>query len=244
MMTERLKKRIIGAEETIRKGLVETSKPYLSCSWGKDSITLLSLVQETCGIERIAVVFMNSGYDLPELYSTRDRLLKEWHITNYHEIKSPIDYVTLLAQYGLRNITRTDQQQRDVVKIIKKDNITKWAEENGYNGFLWGMRSDESVGRKMYFRKFGAVHTLRGFVRISPLMNWTQQDVWQYIEDRSIPYPAFYDKNDLLDRKEIRSSGWLTADGAQRGRIVWLKSHYPDQYAEFARLFPEVKHYV
>jgi phosphoadenosine phosphosulfate reductase len=192
----------------------------------------------------IMIVFMNSGYDLPDLYETRDRVLKEWRIENYTEIPSPIDYISLLEQYGMRNINRTEEQQKEVVQLIKKDNIAGWARKEGYDGFFWGMRCDESVGRKIYLRKNGAIHAIAGITRVSPLMNWSNDDVWQFINEVKIPYPAFYDKTDLITKKEIRSSGWLTTDGAHRGRIIWLKTHYPIQYHELLRRFPEVKQYV
>lgn len=242
MITNRLRYRIHESIQIIENGAAKISKPYISCSWGKDSLTLLKLTLQVK--PDVMVVFMNSGYDLPDLYDTRDKLLKQWHIENYTEIPSPIDYISLFEQYGMRNIDRTEEGQKEVVRIIKKDNITEWARANGYDGFFWGMRCDESVGRKIYLRKRGAIHTVGGMTRVAPLANWSGDDVWQFIEEVKIPYPAFYDKTDLIAKKEIRSSGWLTCDGAHRGRIIWLKTHYPIQYHELARRFPEVRNYV
>ena len=238
-----LKRKIARSLKIIREGFKRSKNPYLSCSWGKDSILTLFLTHFIK--PNIHVVFMNSGYDLPELYKTRDLLLKKLKIKHYTELSSPIDYISLITKYGMRNINRSDKQQKKILELIKKNNIDDWAIENGFDGFVWGMRAQESVGRKIYLSKFGPIHRAKnGLVRITPLIWWTTDEVWDAIHELELPYPKFYDYTDLLDRNDIRSSGWLTTDGATRGRIVWLKVHYPEQFNELAKRFPEVRSYV
>lgn len=235
--------RLEKCRQTIRHGLEVMQKPYLSCSWGKDSVLTLWLVRQVN--ESIPVVFMDSGYAFPETYQLRDRLLAEWNIQNYIEIPPNIDYFDLCQIYGLPGIDRTDATQKKVVDLLKKNKANSWAQGHGYDGHFWGLRADESRGRRVLLRKNGLLYQGKtGLWRCSPIGWLSTREVWDIIFEQEIPYSGIYDRTQLIPREKIRNSGWLTTDGAADGRIVWLKRHYPELYFRLVAEFPQVKSYT
>lgn len=217
-------------------------QPYLSCSWGKDSVFLLWCllkIQPT-----IPVVYMNSNYAFPETYALRDRLVKEWDL-NYIELPAAVDYKDIITEFGLPDVTRTKAQQKTVVDILKKKHANSWSHEHGYDGNFWGIRADESRARAQLIRHKGDIFRAKdGLWRCSPLAHVSIRELWMMIDHYRVPYSAVYNKTLLFPREHIRNAGWLTTDGAAHGRIAWLKYYYPDYYRELAIAHPEIRSYT
>lgn len=228
--------------DIIERGLLEMRQPYLSCSWGKDSLVLL---WATLRVQpKIPVVFMNSNYAFPETYALRDRIVEEWNL-NYIELPPAADYLQIISEFGLPDINRTQAAQKKVVQIIKKSRANNWALQNGYDGHLWGIRADESRARKNMIEHKGTLfRSKEGIWRCSPLAHIRLRTLWQMIDYYRIPYSAVYDKTLFFPRESIRNAGWLTTDGAAHGRLAWLKHYYPEKYRYLADLSPEVRSYT
>jgi phosphoadenosine phosphosulfate reductase len=239
----RFKKRIMAAQNIIFEGIDAIRKPYLSCSFGKDSVVLLHLVLPY--MPNIPVVFINSGYCFPDTYEVRDCFARDYNI-NLVEIAQPYDYLEIIEQYGLPD-DRTGTQQAKVVKLLKKDMANEWAKESGYDGNFWGIRKEESNGRRVMLNNRGALFYAKDadLWRCSPLADWKWEDVWAYIHTYDVPYSQIYNKHGFCDPRQIRNSSWVTTDGAaQNGRVVWLKYYYPELFYKLAEQRPEIRRYT
>ncbi len=129
---------------------------------------------------------------------------------------------------------------------LKKTSSERWAESYGFNGVFLGLRKEESQGRQMSLTIRSPIYQMKsGFWKCCPLANWTGKDVWAYIISKDLVYPEFYNFTALGDSREwIRSASWVTTDGANKGRLVWLKYYYPQYYRQLLREFPEVGRYA
>jgi phosphoadenosine phosphosulfate reductase len=237
------KRRVAEAKKIIAKGLRTMRAPYVSCSFGKDSVVLLHLVlqQAPC----IPVVFINSNYCFPDTYEVRDRFVQEYDI-NLVEIKQPHDYMQIISQYGLPD-DRTPSQQAKVVQLLKKDVANQWAHDNGCDGHFWGLRKEEAQGRRWLLNTRGPLFWAKAakLWRCSPLANWTWDDIWAYIFKHDLPYSAIYEKDKFCDPRQIRNTSYITTDGAAlNGRVAWLKYYYPDLFSRLEVELPELRQYV
>jgi len=236
-------RRVNDARHIVSEALQVIKNPYLSCSFGKDSVALLHLVlQQDPGIP---VVFINSGYCFPDTYEVRDAFIRD-HGINLVEIQQPHDYMEIVDQFGLPD-DRAQAQQDKVVRLLKKDLANQWAKENGHDGHFWGMRKEESSGRRVLLNNRGTLFYAQaaGLWRCSPLANWRWEDIWAYIHTFDVPYSKIYERAGFCDPKQIRNTSWITTDGAaQNGRVAWLKYYYPELYASLADKFPEIKKYT
>jgi len=238
------KRRVNDSAEIIEQALAKDVKWYIACSFGKDSICLLDLAIKIK--PDLPVLHMDSGYCFPETYETRDYYMKQYNL-NLTVLPATIDYFELMHQFGMPGISRTKSQQIKVVKMIKKDHPAEWAKKHGLSGVFMGLRKDESNGRRYTLNIRSPIYqTGDGMWKCCPLANWTIKDVWAYIITNNLKYPAFYDYTGIpgYDREWIRNSSWCTTDGAERGKIVWLRKYYPELYRRLIKEFPITKNYV
>jgi phosphoadenosine phosphosulfate reductase len=221
--------------DTIEAGLKQLNNPYFSISWGKDSILLLYFVKQ---IEpNIKCVYLNSGYALPDTYEIRDKLVIAWNL-NYAEIKS--DY------FAIKDFKppdqRTKQEQNKYVDILKKIPFDNYAKSNNHDGNFWGLRAVESVGRKHLMKTRGLLFKAKsGFWRCSPIGWVTNEELWYFFDKFNIPINSIYTKTKFYDKNQIRNTGWLSTDGEDRGRIIWLRHYYPQYYKNLIQMYPYLR---
>jgi phosphoadenosine phosphosulfate reductase len=236
------KNKVQQSKEIIKKALEITEKWVISCSFGKDSIVLLDLVYH---IKPCKVIMSDSGYQLPETYKTREEVEKKFKFKTLI-LPQLMPFEQFLKEFGLPGINRTEAQHKKVVEATKKHRLDDFAKENGAKGIFWGLRAEESRGRKMLLGKH---HTYYNNSRdtwfSAPLYNWTANDIWAYIISNDLPYPEFYDYQDCGKTRDwIRNTSWTSTDGANEGRIIWLKKHYPQLYLRLEKEFPEIRQYL
>lgn len=239
-----INKKLIKAYSIVEECFNTYEKPYISCSWGKDSSLTMYIVTQL--YPDTPVVFMDSGYAMSDTYKFRDWYLENVGIKNYHEVKCPEDYIELNLKYGLPSIDRTQSDHEKVKTIIKKDVLDDFAKEQGWDCCIWGIRAEETVGRRALLRQRGLLYESNGIGKCSPIGWWKGREVWEAIDSLNIPYNPLYDKEmpPFFTRSTNKNSGWLTTDKANQGRLVWLKRFYPQEYEDIRRLFPEVSNYV
>lgn len=224
----------------IEQGLSNYNAPYVSMSWGKDSILLYHLIQLID--KTIPVIFVDSGYCLPDTYIIRDKLLKIWKPI-YHELKQPTDYVELSKVIGLPH-ERDSSVQGKAVKILKKSFLDEFALDNSLDLCFWGIRTDESKGRFRMFRKNGYFITSTEVHKCHPIALLTQQQLWYFYDKFNIPKNEIYNKTKFLKPFQIRNTGWVSTDGANQGRLQWLRYYYPEHYIKLQKEFPTIKRNV
>lgn len=237
-------RKLIKAYEVLEECYSRYSAPYVSCSWGKDSSLVMYLVTQVN--PDTPVVFMNSGYMMSDTYKFRDWYLENVGIKNYYEVPCPEDYIKINLQYGLPSIDRTQSDHEKVKKIIKSDVLDEFAKSKGWDCCIWGIRAEETKGRAVLLRNRGLIYDSNGIGKCSPIGWWKAKEVWEAIDALKIPYNPLYDKvmPPFFTRETNKNSGWLTTDKATRGRLVWMKKFYPEEYEKIEKLFPEVRNYV
>lgn len=229
------------AKEIIVESMKIAKKPFLSMSWGKDSAFLLFLFKEM-NID-IDVIFLNSNYCCPDTYEYRDRIIKEWNIQKYIELKQEIDYMDLCKEFGLPS-ERTKQEEKKVRQKIKIDTLNDYAINNNYDLCFWGIRMDESKGRKYFVLRYGDITTNQQVNKSSPIARIKLNELFYFYDYYNIPLNPIYTKTKFLKREQIRNSGWISILGAENGKVKWLQYYYPEQFQKLVKEFPEVRKYV
>ncbi len=191
------------------------------------------------------VIWKAFPHEIPGQSDYRQLILKEWGIGNYIEVGggSLKDHIDFYKTHGLTGINEHDHE--GVVNKIKKNVLDSYALSNGFDGSFWGLRADESKGRRVLLRSRGELFKTKiGLWRCSPMAFWTGSDIWQFIDYYKIPYNPLYDNTKFSTRENIRNIGWLSTDGAERGRIVWLKHYYPSVFNMLSKEFPIIRSYT
>ncbi len=223
-------------DESLAKG-----RMLVSSSWGKDSVAMCGLVVEHVGTTDI--LHLASPYSLPGYDETVEHFSKVARVHTVQAARSLTEYIELCRDVGLPH-ERTASDQNRVVGSIKRTPGAKFAEEHGFDVVALGMRIEEKGQRAKVLRYRGPIYQLAsGMWRSNPIAYWKPMDVWAFIVSRDLPYNRRIYDSETHDqtRETIRNTGWLSTDGAERGRIAWLREHFPEQYEALRTSFPQVE---
>jgi sulfate adenylyltransferase subunit 2 len=189
-----------------REVAAELERPVLLFSGGKDSIVLLRLAEKAFRPGRFPfpIMHVDTGHNFPEVIEFRDRLidtLGERLIVA--SVQDSIDKGRVAEETGPR-ASRNRLQTTTLLDAI---------EEHGFDSAFGGARRDEERARAkervFSFRDdFGQWDPKRQrpelwalfngrirkgeHVRVFPISNWTELDVWQYIATEKLEVPSIY----------------------------------------------------
>jgi sulfate adenylyltransferase subunit 2 len=189
-----------------REVVAQFEKPVLLFSGGKDSITLVRLAQKAFYPAKIPFPLMHidTGHNFPETIEFRDRLAKELSVDLIvRNVQDNIDSGRVkeeTGRYASRNILQTETlldaieefgfdaciggARRDEEKARAKERIFSVRDDFGQ----W----DEKNQRPEVFDMLNGKIDLGQNVRVFPISNWTELDVWSYIKQENIEIPSIY----------------------------------------------------
>lgn len=213
----------------------------VATSWGKDSVALADLALETLG--PVPLLHLASSYRLPGWEPVAAHFVARTIVHEVEPRRSLAETIAWLREVGLGYERERPQA---AVQALKKDPGAEWCLKHGFAVQALGMRAEESKGRRACFRARTPTYQLaRGLWVTNPLAWWSTVDVWAYIAARELPYHRLYDlETHGYTREEHRNTGWLTTIDAGRGRLGWLRAHFPEQYRALAREFPQVERFA
>jgi sulfate adenylyltransferase subunit 2 len=210
------------AIHVMREVAAELERPVLLFSGGKDSIVLLRLAEKAFRPARFPFPLMHvdTGHNFPEVVDFRDRRVAELgERLIVASVQESIDAGRVVEETGPR-ASRNRLQTTTLLDAIA---------EHGFDAAFGGARRDEERARAkeriMSFRDdFGGWDPKRQrpelwniyngrirrgeHVRIFPLSNWTELDVWEYIVTEALEVPSIYFAH---EREVFRRDGMLYA---------------------------------
>ena len=196
----------------------------VACSWGKDSIVLVHLVRDFC--PNIKIVYHNTGVEYPQNLAYRDRMLKEWNITNYEETKPLMSFWECAKIYGMPQTRKQSFQRKKgdkdtpmCCKMLKEKPAKIWRKENKIELEFVGLQAAESMSRRLSFLREGESFFSKTYKLqiVRPLMIWTDKDIWEYHKLFNIPKNPLYD---IMPR-----NGCMPCTGFQNWEKVMAKAN-------------------
>ncbi len=208
----------------IREVAAEFERPVLLFSGGKDSVVMLRLAQKAFWPGRIPfpVMHIDTGHNFPEVLEFRDRTVSELGANLLvASVQASIDAGRSVDEAG-PDPSRNRLQTRTLLDAIA---------EHKFDAVFGGARRDEEKARakeRVYsFRdEFGqwdpknqrpelwslynGRHRAGEHIRVFPLSDWTELDVWQYVGEEGLDLPSIY----FAHRREVfRRDGMLISTG-------------------------------
>jgi phosphoadenosine phosphosulfate reductase len=163
-------------------------KIVLSTSLGLEDqvITAIVLRQNP----RAEVFTLDTGRLFPETYDLIARTNKFFGIRMLTYFPEPVRVEKMVAENGI-NLFYDSVEKRKLCCSIRKVAQLPRAFE-GKEAWICGLRKDQSVSR--FFNKLVEWDANNGLVKINPLINWTEKQVWDYIRKHNIPYNLLHDR--------------------------------------------------
>ena len=206
----------------IREVAAEFERPCLLFSGGKDSVVMLHLATKAFWPARVPfpVMHVDTGHNFDEVIEYRDREVERRGVRLVvASVQASIDQGRVAEETGPR-ASRNRLQTTTLLDAI---------EEQGFDAVFGGARRDEEKARakeRVYsFRDdfgqwdpknqrpelwslYNGRHRKGEHIRVFPLSNWTELDIWQYIGEESIELPSIYYAH---HRQVFRRDGMLLA---------------------------------
>jgi sulfate adenylyltransferase subunit 2 len=214
----------------IREVAAEAENPVMLYSIGKDSSVMLHLAMKAFhpGKPPFPLLHVDTTWKFREMYEFRDRMAAELGV----------DLLVHINQDGLeRGINPFDSGSQVHTDVMKTEGLKQALEKHGFDAAFGGARRDEEKSRakERVFSFRSAAHRWdpknqrpelwhlynarkrRGeSVRVFPLSNWTELDVWEYVQVEDIPVvPLYFAK----ERPIVRRNGTLLMVDDDRMRM-------------------------
>jgi sulfate adenylyltransferase subunit 2 len=205
-----------------REVAAEFEKPVLLFSGGKDSIVMLRLAEKAFWPARIpfAVMHVDTGHNFPEVIEFRDRRVAELGVNLVvASVQESIDEGRVVEETGprasrnrLQTTTLLDAIQRNQFDAVfgggRRDEEKARAKERVYSFRDEFGQWDPKNQRPELWNLYNGRHRKGEHIRVFPISNWTELDIWQYIDEQAIEVPSIYFAH---HRDVFRRDGMLLA---------------------------------
>ncbi|PLC54704.1 sulfate adenylyltransferase subunit CysD [Pollutimonas nitritireducens] len=203
----------------LREVAAECERPVLLFSGGKDSVVLLRLAQKAfhpAGIP-FPLLHVDTGHNFDEVIAFRDR----------HVSELGAELIVRNVQDSIERGTVVMRRENDSRNTAQATTLLEAIEEFGFDACMGGARRDEEKARAKervfsFRNEFGQwdpkaqrpelwnlfntkVHPGEN-MRVFPISNWTELDVWQYIAREKLNLPSIYYAH---QREIVRRNGLL-----------------------------------
>ena len=214
----------------IREAVAEAERPVLLFSGGKDSVVILWLAMKAFHPARLPfpVMHVDTGHNFPEVIDFRDRTVESIGAKLIvASVQEAIDEGRVTEQTGptaSRNRLQTEPllraivdnkfdvvfggARRDEEKARAKERVFSFRDEFGQ----WDPKNQRPELWSLYNGRYRRGEHMRVF----PISNWTEMDIWQYIEREGIELPSVYFSH--------------TRDVFERDGMLMAESSYIERY--------------
>lgn len=164
-----VKERLIWSYNEFRDKLAVTS------SFQSQSVPLLHLISKY--IPSVPILFLDTGFHFPETIAFKEKLTQRFNL-NVIDITNKMGHGAFRQNYG--KLYKTDPDQCCYInKVEPLDRALK-----DYKAWITGIRGDQTEERKnsSYIQKLN-----NGIVKICPILDWSNNDVWTYVQIHELP---------------------------------------------------------
>lgn len=190
---------------------------YVGVSWGKDSVVAAHLTYRAA-IPRNRLMHLQCSNRTPDIDCVADVYLDRF--------RQDIDIVNI-DYGGLHRQDIADDLLNELTDSRWFGAIRRYEKESG-GGRILGIRADESPGRKVRMKRWGAITENA----CAPIGWWSAEDVFAYLAHHDLPiHPAYaMTGGGQWDREWIRVAEIGDTHGKRMGRHVWEEMYYGDIY--------------
>ncbi len=202
-----------------REVAAQFENPAILFSGGKDSITLVRLAQKAFYPAKIPfpLLHIDTGHNFPETIAFRDKLVKDL------DLDLRVQYVQDHIDAGKAKDEKGKYASRNGLQI---NSLLQAIEIHGFDACIGGARRDEEKARAKerifsvrddfgqwdeknqrpeVFDMLNGQIDFGQNVRVFPISNWTELDVWSYIQKEKIEIPSIYfaHKRKVFERDQL-----------------------------------------
>jgi sulfate adenylyltransferase subunit 2 len=207
----------------IREAVAESEHPVLLFSGGKDSAVVLRLAVKAFAPARLPfpIMHVDTGHNFPEVIEFRDKVVEELGADLIvASVQEAIDEGRVVEEKGPR-ASRNRLQTESLVSAIDKfqfdavfggarrDEEKARAKERVFSFRDEFSQWDPKNQRPELWNIYNARHNRGEHLRVFPISNWTEMDVWHYVLQEGLELPSVYFSH---KRRVFERDGMLMAE--------------------------------
>jgi phosphoadenosine phosphosulfate reductase len=170
-------------QEILQAGVAAAAGPVkLACSFSVEDVVIIDMARET-GVE-IGIFALDTGrlneetYEVADAITERYRVPIDWYFPRHEAVEA------LERQKGLFSFRESLENRHECCHIRKVEPLGRALK--GLSGWITGIRREQSVTRTdLTPIEVDALNG--GILKINPLLEWSEAQVWEYAEARRLP---------------------------------------------------------
>ncbi len=173
------------ARAAIAEALKQSSSACVTCSFQAEDMVVLRMVQEV--VPDVPVLFLDTGYHFPELYAYRDEMAAKYNL-NLVNVTPTRTVAEQEAEFGLLYQIQPDR----CCKLRKVEPLFGALQD--YQVWFTGLRRVQSPTRaNLQVLDHFPLPTGKQLLKVSPLADWNDKEVWSFARENGIPLVSLYD---------------------------------------------------
>lgn len=196
-----------------------TDKIIYACSFGVEGIVLIDLIDKVQPNAKI--VFLDTGLHFKETYDLIEKVKDRYPQLDIEQVKPAFTVAEQARIYGDELWKRNPNLCCQMRKIEPLKQVLK-----GYKAWISGLRREQSPARRHmeFVNKDEKFH----LIKICPLIHWTTEEIWAYVELNDLPYNELHDRGypsigclpcttPATDPNDSRSGRWAGLEKTECG---------------------------
>ena len=160
----------------------------LGSSMGAEDQVLTDMMVKTGG--KFSIFTLDTGRLFPETYDVIDATNEKYNIQIQVFFPDAQQVQEMVNKKGVNLFYKSIENRKECCHIRKVEPSKKALE--GKKVWINGLRKDQSLAR--FFTKLVEWDESNQLLKINPLLNWREKDVWEYIRTNDIPYNKLHDQ--------------------------------------------------
>jgi phosphoadenosine phosphosulfate reductase len=195
-LSKALQARVRASTSALCAALVEFKNVCYANSLGPESMVLTDLIwgaeqgSEAAALSKIEIFSIDTGRLYPETYDLIERVQRRYGRALHIYYPQADDVEGWVGANGINGFRDGVEQRRGCCAIRKVEPFRRAVA--GRDAWVTGIRRSQSAGRATAVPV--AWDGEYGLHKISPLLDWTDKEVWEYIRRKQLPYNPLHDK--------------------------------------------------
>lgn len=187
-LSPELEQKSKAARELLRKAVVDYGSVTHANSLGVEAMVLTDMIWTH--VPEIEIFSVDTGRLHEETYSLLDRVQRRYgrQIKLYYPDRDKLEQY--VGQHGINGFYNGLDERLSCCAIRKVEPFRRAI--SGHRAWITGVRREQSAARAL-----GATVTWDsqyGLYKVSPLLDWTERDVWDYVRAQKLPYNSLHDR--------------------------------------------------
>jgi phosphoadenosine phosphosulfate reductase len=186
-LTKSLRARVEDSISQLQNAVAEFKNVCYANSLGSESVVLTDLIWSA--VPQIEIFSIDTGRLYPETYELIERLQKRYGRALRIYYPNAAELETWVGEHGINGFRDGLDQRRGCCATRKVEPFRRAIA--GHNAWVTGIRRGQSASRALaapveWDREYG-LH------KVSPLLEWSENEIWDYIRKKRLPYNTLHD---------------------------------------------------